>query len=249
MLAEIASNPAAWPLWGVLVFAAMMYPFGLLLPGCVCCGGGNCTQCGLTYLPYGSGQNDFGRMCCDAGTKMSSITVRITIAGPASSTTYVRGASSGGSYLRRTMVFDCASLAGDYVFSESGNCSYGAGYGATGYVSRPFSDGDFPGWKMWLFKSTSVYFSFRFQTCSGYPGFEVCSVPGAMSSDVAVVYYWPDSVSALGQTWYGINSTRMTSQMCDLRGLVFGESVELRADTSYGSGYDTGCRHKLEIVA
>jgi hypothetical protein len=38
MLAEILANPVAWPLWAVLAFAATMYPLGLLMPGCVCCG-------------------------------------------------------------------------------------------------------------------------------------------------------------------------------------------------------------------
>lgn len=249
MLAEILANPVAWPLWAALVFAATMYPLGLLMPGCVCCGGGNCTQCGLLYLPYGAGQNDFGRMCCNAGTKMPSVTVRITNVGPTTSTTYVRGTPSGVSYSRRTMVFNCSTLAGDYVFHGNGNCAYGVGYGATGYVSRPFSDGDFPGWKMWLFKSDSVYFTYVLQTCSGYPDVESCSAPASFS-DVGQLHYWPDSVDAIGSTWYGIKTNVIDGQMCDLRGLVFGESVELRADTTIGGvNYDTGCRHKLEIVA
>jgi hypothetical protein len=249
MLAEILANPVAWPLWAVLVFAASMYPLGFMLPGCVCCGGGNCTQCGLLYLPYGEGQNDFGRMCCNAGTKMSSITVRITNVGPATSTTYVRGTPSGGFYSRRNMVFNCASLAGDYVFFENGNCDYGVGYGATGYFSRPYSDGDFPGWRMWLFKGDAVSYGISFQTCSGFPGVESCGTPTFSTTNTGEVYYWPDSVIALSETWYGIKSARMTEQMCDLRGLVFGESVELRASTVYGAQYDTGCRHKLEVVA
>ena len=44
MLAEILSNPVAWPLWAVLVFAATMYPLGFMMPGCACCGS-TCIKC------------------------------------------------------------------------------------------------------------------------------------------------------------------------------------------------------------
>ena len=248
MLAEILANPVAWPLCAVLAFAATMYPLGLLMPGCVCCGAGNCTQCGNIGNPYDASQNDFGRMCCNAGTKRSSITVRITNTGPASSTTYERF-GSGASYSRATVTFNCTSVNGDYVFY--GDCSYGVGYGANGYASRPYSDGVFPGWRMWLYMGLNAPYSYSFATCTGYPGTESCGPPGRTINSGAPAYYWPDSVAALGTTWYGIKSPRMEEQMCDLRGLIFGASVELHADVviSAVANYDTGCRHKLEIVA
>ena len=251
MLAEIASNPAAWPLWGVLVFAALMYPLGLLLPGCVCCGAGDCTQCGNIGYPYDSRQTDFGRMCCNEGTKRNSITVRITNTGPASSVKYTRPASTSGSYSRYTITFNCGSVDGDYVLYGNGNCSYGVGYGASGYVSRPYSDGDFPGWRMWFYIGLNATYSYALATCTGYPGIESCGLPSRTFNTGAPSYYWPDSVDAIGTTWYGIKSERQLNQICDLRGFVFGNSVELHADVaiSYTANYDTGCRHRLEIVA
>lgn len=119
MLAEIASDPTVLPLWATLLFAATMYPLGLLLPGCVCCGSTGCTTCGNPMLPYEEQDTGKGRMCC-SGTLAENVTVRITHQGDASaSLAEYGGPYYDGSRTKTTRTIYCSSIDGDYVLTRN----------------------------------------------------------------------------------------------------------------------------------
>jgi hypothetical protein len=149
MIAEIISNPVAWPLWAVLVFAATMYPLGFMLPGCVCCGSTGCTTCGNASTPYEEQDSGQGRMCC-SGTLASSVTVRITHQGAATgSYAELLGPLYDGRRIRTTRTVDCSSIDGDYVLTRyRPNGDYyntnGCAWGYTG-PSTINSNGTTPG--------------------------------------------------------------------------------------------------------
>jgi hypothetical protein len=259
MLAEIAANPAAWPLWGVLVFAALMYPLGLLLPGCVCCGAGNCTTCGTFSAGYVSGQSEYGAMCC-RGTVAPSVTLRITNVGSATSSLVTRGA--GSPYTKTTAAFSCSSLSGDYVipllrinYGTYAQCTWAyANYSACStfadHAIEPSSTDPNGGTATVSFPS--YYFavtsfrrtlsgSLRTQTCSGYPGIESCNIGFTDSST--------DWFVSLNRRPYVIPSI----EKCDPAGttLSSSEQVVVYGKCGYPSaiyGFDTGCTVSVELV-
>lgn len=259
MLAEIASNPAAWPLWGVLVFAALMYPLGLLLPGCVCCGPSGCTQCGTFSIGYAAGQSENGAMCC-TGTIAPSITIRLTNTGSATSSLVTRSASSG-SYTKTTASFSCSALSGDYVIPLN-RINFGT-YALCPWAQENFSSCDaysdvqvnpssydptnssvtvsFPSYYLAIFNFNRTFSgSFRVQTCSGFPGVESCNVGTTTSSS-----YW---IYDIGRPF-----VVLSEQRCNPAGTVFGTSIPVFAyaicasSTIYPSR-DTGCTVSVELV-
>ena len=260
MLAEIAANPTSLPLWAVFLFAAAMYPLGLLLPGCPCCGTSGCTQCGTFAAGYASGQNEYGRMCC-TGTVASSVTVRLTNVGTATSTYVVRGTTTP-SYSRTTSTFSCSAIAGDYVLSlqrinagSYANCSWAgsdfsscAAYREASVAPLPYDPNNtattvsFPTYYLSL--STFIRTmngSVRLQTCSGYPGVESCNIGTTVSSSVWNVWQTDRPFVIL------------SDQRCNPAGTLLASAQAFSTDTQCGSGttygpYDTGCRYQVELV-
>jgi hypothetical protein len=249
MLAEILANPVAWPLWAVFLFAATMYPIGLLMPGCVCCGTSGCTECGVLTTGYVDPQNAHGRMCC-TGTLANSITVRITNVGGATSQTVVRGA--GSPYSKTTKTYDCSALAGDYVITKyrfatvpgTFSCGWSGGDSEilSQFIFATVASGAFPNWKGAL----QANFGYRLvttrnQTCTGFPGVESCNV-GTTSTGYQEEYLDDGAGSIPGTPTVagGVN----TVQNCAGVG-----AISIASATVYSSGVDTGCRVSVEIVA
>lgn len=261
MLAEILANPVALPLWAVLVFAASMYPLGLMLPGCVCCGAGNCTQCGDFSIGYAAGQNHHGAMCC-SGPMSSSATLRLTSTGPATSSLVTRS-STTGSYTKTTASFACSSINGDYVlslnrtnFGSSATCTWTAenftscaAYMDAQIAPQTYDPNigssttvSFPSYYLavMLFQRT-ISGSVRTQTCSGFPGIESCSIGSTASSSVWFYYLDPRPV------------TLLSDQRCNPAGTVIATDAPVATNgicsmgTSYPQ-YDTGCRVRVEFV-
>lgn len=249
MLSAIASDPTAIPLWITLLFAVAMYPLGLLLPGCPCCGGGPCTQCGILATGYAAGQNADGRMCCN-GTRPASITLRVTNVGGATSSTVDR--AGGSPYTRYTRTFNCNAVAGDYVltgvraiavpFSQY-TCYWSASDGTTGRSMMLYAvaGAAFPDWYQRL-KSvfgTSFPVTLRTQTCTGFPGPEACNI-GTTSTVNQTMYL--DQTGLYYDSSY-ITGGLLSAQACDPRGMTLLTSAPL-----YSNGADTGCRMKVEFV-
>ena len=264
MLAEIASNPVAWPLWGVFLFAATMFPLGFMLPGCACCGGG-CTTCGIVATGYAAGQDQWGRMCCD-GTVASSVTLRITSVGASSGSSVSR--DGGSSYTKVTKTYSCTQMDGDYVLSllRSGSvdhsCAWRTGYiadvsaGLTvfpliyGGFASPVIDHAFPNWQ--LFSRTQFLNGFTrsvlTQTCSGYPDVESCNI-GSTSSETTDGYVGDAPLFYTGPDGGGLVTTGpvFTSQKCDPAGTVLSSTAKIYTDLVSGSLTDTGCTVKVEL--
>jgi hypothetical protein len=261
MFAEIAANPAALPLWGVFVFAALMYPLGLLLPGCPCCGSG-CTQCGTFATGYAEGQDAAGRMCC-TGTLSSSVTVRYTNVGPSTSS-HVERSSTTSPYIKTTSTFSCDSMNADYVLNlsrinlgPSASCEWAIEAGETCNTGDyrlislrprlsdrypPYTTESFPGYRLELLSRTTLSGQFRTQTCSGHPGVETCNV--GSTGSVQMFFVDPDPIP----------SVVVTEQKCNPSGLVVASSVYLWTNQSCTTGSvlsasrNTGCLAKIEIV-
>ena len=239
MFSAIASDPTVLPLWAVFLFAASMYPLGLLLPGCPCCSSG-CTQCGVFSTGYASGQNTYGRMCC-TGTIAPSVTLRITNVGAASSTYVTRGA--GSPYTRTTYTYNCDAYVADYVIpltrpatSTSAQCWWQQETGSLyAFISPVFFDfSAFPQWS--LTEQLDLYgvsVTKKVQTCSGYPGPESCNI-GTTTTESHTI----DLVNTTSGPFF--------EQRCNLAGLLVSSSYP-STDTSV-SGADTGCRMKVEFV-
>ncbi|CAB4184441.1 hypothetical protein UFOVP1124_9 [uncultured Caudovirales phage] len=250
MLQAIIADPLALPLWLVFAFAASMFPLGLLLPGCACCGSLACTQCGIFPTGDAAGQDQYGRMCCNAGTIPSSVTYRVTNVGPASSVVVTRG--TGSPYAKTTKTYPCSSLAGDYVVpiwrtpsavvSDAMVCWWGdsaALYVETyyGYLSPysfaiPALSGAWPGWKLrcrvaW----NSISWTSRVQSCSGYPGAEGCTV-GSTST-------------AANTLAVDVDLGPFTAQRCSPAGLSLGTLPVVEADYPF---LVTGCVVSVEFV-
>jgi len=267
MLAEIASNPAALPLWGVFLFAATMFPLGFLLPGCVCCGSSGCTTCGVIATGYAAGQDRFGRMCCN-GTVATSVTLRITSVGAATGTAISRGA--GTSYTKVTKTYSCTQLNGDYVLpllrpdsTTQHACSWRTGFitdvsaGLTvfpiiyGSFASPAIDHAFPNWQ--LFSRTQFLDGFtrsvRTQTCSGYPDVESCNI-GSTSSETTDGYVGDSPLLYEGPDGDGLVTTGpvFSVQKCDPTGTVLSSTAKIYVDLVPGSLTDTGCVVKVELV-
>lgn len=271
MLAAIASDPTALPLWVAFLFAVAMYPLGLLLPGCPCCVGG-CTQCGLYATGYAAGQDGYGRMCC-TGTFAASVTVRVTNVGSASSSVVTR--TAGTSYIKRTYTFNCNSVVGDYVLpsmrsatATSATCFWGVNEDIYSppplYRLLPANNtgfapdtGDFPNWKYWLrmFFTDSNRPSVRTQTCSGYPGVESCNI-GTTASWYASLALWRSGTSDSGPDGIGpiaYGDTTYSAERCNPSGVTFSSSLKILASVSDPTGtsfgiMDTGCDVKVEFV-
>lgn len=268
MLAEILANPIAWPLWAVFLFAATMYPLGFMLPGCVCCASG-CTTCGIVATGYATGQNQYGRMCCD-GTMATSITLRITSVGVATGTSVSRSIPAGGYYTRKTKTWSCTTLDGDYVLSinryvDNGHsCGWLAGYIAdvsqglsvfpfiyNGPLRVPSIDLAFPDWQ--LFSRTQFRNGFtrsvRTQTCSGYPDFESCTI-GSTSSESVDGYVGDTPLNYYGPDGGGLVTTGpvFSTQKCDPSGTVFSTTAKIYTDLVPDSLTDSGCTVKVELV-
>ena len=266
MLAEIASNPAAWPLWGVLAFAALMYPLGLLLPGCACCGGVNCTECGYLGSPYQSypSQPSYGRMCCN-GTVSATVTLRVTSVGPAPPVVIYRG--TGTSYQRISATFDCSAMNGDYVLPLVRSVFNGLGYcdwvvdtyptcqtqlrvtlSPLGYDPDVGDNLAFPSWFLSLEKfEKTLAGSVRFQTCSGYPDAESCNVGTTLTAQNWLARY--SGVAGNPPK----PKARLEEQRCNPAGITlatnhrFFVSQNCTSGLSYGP-YDTGCEFRMELV-
>jgi hypothetical protein len=259
MLAEILANPVAWPLWAVLVFAASMYPLGFMLPGCVCCGPSGCTQCGTFAVGYAAGQSEWGAMCCD-GTIATSVTLRITNVGPATSSDVVRG--TGATYTKTTTAFSCSSLSGDYVlplqrinsgsyamcswkYINYSSCAAFADNSVAPFPYNPNGGPDTASFPNYYLSADSfgrvLSGSRRTQTCSGYPGIESCDIGSTDMSTDWFVY--------LENRPYVIPSV----QKCNPAGTVFSAStrVVVTGKCGYPSaiyGFDTGCTVSVELV-
>jgi len=268
MLAEILANPVAWPLWAVLVFAASMYPLGFMLPGCVCCGSSGCTTCGIVATGYATGQNQYGRMCCD-GTLASSITLRITSVGTSTGSSISRSIPEGGFYTKKTKTWSCSTLNGDYVLNanryvDNGHsCSWLTGYIADvsaglsvfpliyGGQATPVIDLAFPNWQ--LFSRTQFRNGFtrsvRTQTCSGYPGPESCNI-GSTSSESTDGYVGDTPLNYSGPDGGGLVTTGpvFSIQKCDPSGTVISTTAKIYTDLVPGSFTDSGCTVKVELV-
>jgi len=256
MLAEILANPVAWPLWGVLVFAATMYPLGFMLPGCVCCGTtpSECNMCGITAAGYAEGQNGYGRMCCN-GTIAEEVTVRVTSTGPSSVNVITRGGvgeappTGATSYQKITRQLSCSSWDGDYVLplerlpiSNPGGaiCFFGyyPEYGPPFMRMYPanssgiaYDTADFPYWKYWLSMifTQSYTFTVSYQTCSGYPDSESC---GAAFDEewTAAVALWRSGFDWDGPGLNGpvlYGDTTYDSQRCDPSGQLVSATSRL----------------------
>lgn len=256
-------DPVALPLWAVLLFAASMYPLGLMLPGCVCCGGGNCTTCGNASSGYGASQNAYGMMCC-AGTIAASITVRLTHVGASTSSLETRS-STGASYTKTTASFSCSSADGDYViplrkigFPSSGyECTWFSqvydSCATTRYMHLvPSSDcsgttpvgGTFPNY--------AFVFNWLEFTLSGSLRTQACTFDADLGSESCTV-----GTTITSSTWnvsLGKPCVEMSAQRCNPAGLVFLTSGVLWASTrceypfEIRDSFDTGCRFRLELV-
>ena len=273
MLSAIASDPTALPLWVVFLFAVAMYPLGLLLPGCPCCGGGNCSTCGSTSSPYESQSTGWGRMCC-SGTAASTVTLRVTTTSAASETSIERGSPNFfGQYQKITRTFTCSSLDGDYVLNLSRSysaptwscawlfSSYGGSAGKTisftitpnsgvGGVP-PYTNPSWPDWYLFWVTKAWVPMSRKVQTCSGYPGPESCNI-GTTSSWVA--FFDGDMTTTLSQPANFIFGP-FSSQACTPAARVFGTSIPFDQgfldypDPNVERGSLGPCRWKVEILA
>lgn len=269
MLAEILSNPVAWPLWAVLLFAATMYPLGLLMPGCACCSSG-CTQCGFLYYGYQEGQFSDGRLCC-TGTIVPSVTLRLTNIGPATSNLVIR-VGAGSTYDKNTAAFACSSLSGDYVLPlvrqvSGGTSTPEATCQWTLDVARTCSTGgfanvqpatfytgqslNFPNYYLIMsqFESKMAGF-FKTQRCSGYPGPESCNIGTTYQSNlwVAKVDFGPPQTPLLPKVL-------LSEQRCNPAGIVFDPTIRLLSHESCDFGFDpfmptgdTGCEFTVELV-
>jgi len=273
MFAEIAANPAALPLWGVFVFAALMYPLGLLLPGCPCCEGGSCTQCGFLYYGYQTGQYSDGRLCC-TGAIASSVTLRLTNIGPNTSSKVTRG--SGASYTKTTASFACSSMAGDYVLPlvrqvyggsstqeatcrwtmiVTETCTAGGSANVQPYVyynsqQTPGDELSFP--QYWLFLTQFVWKmagTYRVQTCSGHPGVESCNVGQTWTSAS-----WKTMVDVGPSFPTMLPKILLSEQRCNPAGIVFDNNIKPWAVQACDVGFgffgpvETGCEFKVELV-
>ena len=252
MLAEIAANPTSLPLWAVFLFAAAMYPLGLLLPGCPCCGTSGCTQCGYFSYGYADPQNQYGRMCC-TGTIATSVTLRVTNTGPASGFVAWRGPpNSSGVYTRISRTFPCSSMAGDYVFSLSrsaNSVTASCQWSASGGSVFPTSGAAFPDWILnasYTFGAQSI--TTKTQQCSGYPGIESCNI-GTSSSASGSALLAASPYVADGYP-YGISSSSQTSQRCNPAGFVLANpaTVAWYTGTSSLLNDETGCGLQVEFV-
>lgn len=264
MLAEILANPVAWPLWAVLAFAVTMYPLGLLMPGCVCCGTSGCTQCGVFATGYAAGQDANGRMCC-TGTIAPTITVRVTNVGPATSSFVTRTSlPPTSSYSRRTAVFNCSQMNADYVlplsrqnFGPNATCSWSIEAGVTCDTgdyrlmglgpstqdpTPPNTTATFPNW--WLLTSLFVFTlrgSSTTQICTGHPGVESCNT----GSSSGFIPWFVSPEASIG--------VLISEQRCNPAGTVIGSSVPLWTNESCQprqniSAFNTGCLARIEIV-
>jgi hypothetical protein len=270
MLAEILANPVAWPLWAVFLFAATMYPLGFMMPGCVCCAGGNCTTCGLTSAPYESQPSGWGRMCC-TGTAAPSITLRLTRVSGATETTVTRDFPSAANYNKYTRTYSCSQLDGDYVLGLSNINSSGtiqcrwnltSGSGSlyksfsvapsSGFGNfPPYTNPAFPDWYMFWALVASVQLTTLTQRCSGFPGVESCSVG---TTSITFTTFNGDFGWALANPAFFINGPR-SAQSCDPSGILFNNAVILD-DPNYNPQFPSGggrgsfgtCAWKVEIV-
>jgi hypothetical protein len=258
MLAEILANPSAWPLWGVFLFAATMFPLGFLLPGCVCCGTSGCTQCGTFAVGYAAGQSEWGAMCCD-GTVAASVTLRIANVGPATSSDVVRG--SGATYTKTTAAFSCSSLSGDYVvplqrinsgsyamcswnYVNASSCAAWADNAIGPFYYDPNGGPgttSFPSYYLSVYSFSRILSGFfTTQTCSGHPGVESCGVGFTDSSTEWFVY--------LEDRPYVIPSV----QKCNPAGTVFSTSTRVvvtgKCLSSSSYNFFTGCLVSVELV-
>jgi hypothetical protein len=255
MFAEIAANPAALPLWGVFVFAALMYPLGLLLPGCPCCGGGNCTTCGSTSAAYEGQATGYGRMCC-TGTIPGSVTVRVTRLSAASIVSVHRGSPDGsGVYTKTTTTIFCSDIGGDYVLSQrpfNASLPYrdcGWGFGATNAAGNPLSLGLAPDremnadtftWPQWQYYWSIVSSLSRrrvFQRCSGFPDVESCNPPTSTVNDARDIVM-PTDAGKVGP--YSV-------QQCSPAGTLLSSSMNALFDDFF-SFTPSGCTYKFEVV-
>lgn len=276
MLAEILANPVAWPLWAVLAFAVTMYPLGLLMPGCLCCSSG-CTQCGHLYYGYQEGQFSAGRLCC-TGTIVSSVTLRLTNIGPATSNLVTR-VGAGSVYNKNTAAFACSSLSGDYVLPlvrqvfGNGTLTPEATCRWTLDVARTCSTGGFANVQPYLFYTAQqtpgqplnfpnyylfmpqfewkIAGFFRTQRCSGHPGPESCNTGTTYQSNswVAKVDFGPPQTPLLPRVV-------LSEQRCNPAGIVFDRTIRLLSNESCDfPGFDpfmptgnTGCEFQVELV-
>lgn len=250
-------DPVALPLWAVLLFAAAMFPLGLLLPGCPCCGGGNCGACGLSYLPYDQQPGGGGRMCCN-GTLAAEVTVRVTLTSDPTITLVTRG--TGASYTRWTRVYNCSTAAGDYVVPKNTNtflpekCFWrylvtNGYYGDVKWEITPEEGGGlYPAWPVW--RLTAIWIlnitgSERQQTCSGFPGPETCDI-GVLSTN-----NWRDDSFGAGK--HGANaellarSANQSQQACNPAPMLLEDELRPYA-FGWGLGGGVGCTYRVELV-
>lgn len=248
MLSAIASDPTALPLWVVFLFAVAMYPLGILLPGCPCCGSA-CTQCGVLATGYKDPQNANGRMCC-TGTLAPSVTLRVTNVGPATGITVSR--TGGTPYTKTTKTYDCTGYLGDYVLPSTRVLSPTAGYSCGWYVG----DGTI-GWRFYIFPAEAGAFpdyrlrlqanfgyrlvTSRIQSCSGYPDIESCNV-GFTTTANQEMYVDETAIGSPGAAY--VSGGTLSVQKCSPAGLLAFASLPV-----FVTGIDTQCRVKLEVVA
>jgi hypothetical protein len=266
MLAEILANPVAWPLWAVFVFAATMYPLGFMLPGCVCCGAGNCTQCGVLESPYQSNQPAYGRMCC-TGSIASTVTLRVTSVGPPPPVVVFRG--TGASYSRVSATFNCSAMDGDYVlplvrsvFANQGFCEWSVDTYPTcatqlratliplSYDPTLGTAVAFPSWFLSLERfERTIPGSFRFQTCSGHPGIESCNTGTTLTAqNWLALYSGPNAPGGLPRP-----QIRLEEQRCNPAGITLATNHRFVVNQHCASGFtfgtnDTGCEFRMELV-
>lgn len=278
MLSAILADPTALPLWMVALFAAAMYPLGLLLPGCPCCATG-CTQCGILGASYGSGQKVYGWMCCD-GTLAPSITVRLTSVGPAVSNQVTLGAPvyNGAlgiwQYPKYTVQCGCTAVDGDYVlplarqvFGLEAECSWvyqrltGCGNpmwlqvrptGTCGQDINAPPAAQFPAYALELkYGELMMSCNVRAQTCTESGGVESCNVGGTYNGDDHLVYFARHPLIDGAPTMCAAKS----APACNPAGTVFSGSAPayllMRCVSRVSwepNKPDTGCRYRVELV-
>jgi hypothetical protein len=255
MLAEILANPAAWPLWGVFLFAATMFPLGFMLPGCVCCAGaGNCTTCGSSSASYEAQATGYGRMCC-TGSIPSSVTMRVIRLSAATITTVVRGSTdASGNYSKTTTIITCADIGGDYVLALQTfdpvllykDCSWRfAASNAAGNdlvlslaPDRSYNADtlNWPQWKYYWSIISSLSRWRRFQTCSGHPDIESCNI-GTTASDARIIVM-PAGVEKIGP---------YSEQKCNPSEVVLASSMTALFDDFFFLT-SSGCTYSFEMM-
>jgi len=251
-------DPVALPVWAVFLFALSLYPLGFLMPGCPCCGGGACTECGVLAWGYVAEQDGNGRMCCASGTVAASVTLRITNVGPATAEMVFLG--SGASYQKDTRRFPCSDVAGDYVFpllkrgsAQNVLCTWEQFFPLY-WVLAPAINGAFPNWKLTANVQPQLPSTRRLQTCSMSGGVESCNI-GSTSTTTATLCFWYQAPATSPGVWESgaLDAASFAVENCTLSGVSFNVfprvcNPGISWPTAQTEPPLSGCEWRVELV-